>query len=84
LVFLYVPITTPSSNSQLFLRLNSFRYPPRTDYLFERQALAEADRTEIEERMQFTRDNYRLMRERLPKSSTGNPKMAASHLPIVM
>jgi hypothetical protein len=31
----------------------------------ERQALQEADRTKLEERMQFTRENYRLMRERL-------------------
>jgi hypothetical protein len=31
----------------------------------ERQALSEADRTKIEERMQFTRENYRMMRERL-------------------
>jgi hypothetical protein len=31
----------------------------------ERQALAEADRTKLEERMQFTRENYRMMRERL-------------------
>jgi hypothetical protein len=30
-----------------------------------RQALIEADRTQIEQRMQFTRENYRMMRERL-------------------
>jgi hypothetical protein len=30
-----------------------------------RQTFVEADRTKIEERMQFTRENYRLMRDRL-------------------
>jgi hypothetical protein len=33
----------------------------------EHQALAEADRTKIEERIQFTRESYRMMRERLLK-----------------
>ena len=32
-----------------------------------REGLIEADRTRIEERMNFTRDNYRLMREALFK-----------------
>ena len=33
----------------------------------ERQALAEADRTKLEERIQFTREDYRMARERLLK-----------------
>lgn len=44
------------------------------------EGLIEIDRTQIEERMQFTRENYRMMRERLLKvvywtKETGTPGM---------
>jgi len=48
-----------------FNRTFSRKYIAKLAMKVERQALAEADRTKIEERMQFTRENYRLMRDRL-------------------
>jgi hypothetical protein len=39
----------------------------RLAFKVERRALQEADRTKREERVQFTRENYRIMRERLLK-----------------
>jgi len=44
----------------------------------ERQALQEADRTKLEDRMQFTRENYRMMRERLLKIIYSKPEDGAN------
>src|SRR5258708_28736658 len=43
----------------------SRRYIARLADKVARQALVEADRTKIEERLAFTRENYRIVRERL-------------------
>ena len=50
-----------------FNRTFSRKYIAKLAFKVERQALQEADRTKIEQRMQFTRENYRMMRERLLK-----------------
>jgi hypothetical protein len=50
-----------------FSRTFSRKYIAKLALKVERQALSEADRTQIEERMNFTRENYRMMRERLLK-----------------
>jgi hypothetical protein len=50
-----------------FNRTFTRKYIAKLAMKVERQALAEADRTKLEERMQFTRENYRMMRERLLK-----------------
>jgi hypothetical protein len=47
-----------------FNRTFSRRYMAKLAFKVERQALQEADRTKLEERIQFTRENYRLARER--------------------
>jgi len=48
-----------------FNRGFSYRYIAKLADKIARQALIEADRTKIEERLAFTRENYRLIRERL-------------------
>jgi hypothetical protein len=48
-----------------FNRTFSRRYVAKLAFKVERQAFVEADRTKLEERMQFTRENYRMMRARL-------------------
>jgi hypothetical protein len=50
-----------------FSRTFSRKYIAKLAVKVERQALADADRTKIAERMQFTRENYRIARERLLK-----------------
>jgi hypothetical protein len=50
-----------------FDRTFTRKYLAKLAHKVERQALVEADRTQIEQRMQFTRENYRMMRERLLK-----------------
>jgi len=50
-----------------FNRTFSRKYIAKLAFKVERQALQEADRTKIEERIQFTRENYRMARERLLK-----------------
>jgi hypothetical protein len=50
-----------------FNRTFTRKYIAKLAFKVERQALAEADRTKMEERMQFTRENYRMTRERLLK-----------------
>lgn len=50
-----------------FNRTFSRKYITKLAFKVERQALAEADRTTLGERMQSTRENYRMMRERLLK-----------------
>lgn len=50
-----------------FKRGFSYRYVAKLAEKVARQALIEADRTKIEERLAFTRENYRLIRERLMK-----------------
>ncbi len=62
--------TLPQLTETLSKRLNhSFdpRYFKKLRDKSVRQTLMEADRTQIEERMNFTRENYRMMRERLLK-----------------
>jgi hypothetical protein len=50
-----------------FNRTFSRKYIAKLAFKVERRALEEADRTKIEERIQFTRENYRMARERLLK-----------------
>jgi hypothetical protein len=50
-----------------FQRGFSHNYVSKIADKVAREGLIEADRTRIEERMNFTRDNYRLMREQLLK-----------------
>jgi hypothetical protein len=50
-------------NSRTFSR----KYIAKLAFKVEHQALQEADRTKLEERISFTRKNYRMMRERLLK-----------------
>jgi hypothetical protein len=45
----------------------SRKYLAKLAHKVAREGLIEADRTKLEERMQFTRENYRMMRERLLK-----------------
>jgi hypothetical protein len=50
-----------------FQRGFSHQYVSKIADKVAREGLMEADRTQIEQRMQFTRENYRMMRERLLK-----------------
>jgi hypothetical protein len=50
-----------------FNRTFTRKYIAKLAFKVERKALEEADRTKIEERIQFTRENYRMARERLLK-----------------
>jgi hypothetical protein len=50
-----------------FNRTFSRKYIAKLAFRVERQALQDADRTKIEERIQFTRESYRMARERLLK-----------------
>ena len=50
-----------------FERTFTRKYLARLAHKVERQALIEADRTQIEQRLAFTRENYRIVRERLMK-----------------
>jgi hypothetical protein len=50
-----------------FQRGFSYQYVAKIADKVARESLVEADRTQIEQRMNFTRENYRLMRERLMK-----------------
>lgn len=50
-----------------FQRGFSHQYVSKIADKVAREGLIEIDRTKIEERMQFTRENYRMMRERLLK-----------------
>jgi len=50
-----------------FNRTFSRKYIVKLAFKVERRALQEADRTKIEERLHFTRENYRMMRQRLLK-----------------
>jgi hypothetical protein len=50
-----------------FNRGFSYRYIAKLADKIARQALVEADRTQVEERLAFTRENYRIVRERLMK-----------------
>jgi hypothetical protein len=45
----------------------SYQYVAKLVDKVAREGLIEGDRTQIEQRMQFTRENYRMMRERLLK-----------------
>jgi hypothetical protein len=55
-------------------RTFSRKYIAKLAFKVERQALQEADRTKLEERIQFTRENYRMARERLLKILYWNPE----------
>jgi len=72
------PIATiPQLTETLSKRLNhSFdpRYIKRLRDKIGRQALVEYDRAKIEDRMNFTRENYRMIRERLVKIVYWNPE----------
>lgn len=56
-----------------FNRGFSYRYVAKLADKVARQALIEADRTKIEERLAFTRENYRIVRERLMEIITWAP-----------
>ena len=56
-----------------FNRTFSRAYIAKLATKVEGQALAEADRTKIENRIAFTRENYRMMRERLLQIVYWNP-----------
>jgi hypothetical protein len=53
--------------SKRFNRSFDHRYVKKLSEKVARQALVDADRTQIEERLSFTRENYRMMREELLK-----------------
>jgi hypothetical protein len=66
-----VPLISVSTLEQRldkkFNRGFSYRYIAKLADKIARQSLIEADRTKIEERLAFTRENYRMMREELLK-----------------
>jgi hypothetical protein len=66
---------------QRFNRTFSRKYIAKLAMKVERQGLVEADRTKLEERMQFTRENYRMMREELLKIVYWDPETATPGLP---
>jgi hypothetical protein len=53
--------------SKRFNRSFDHRYVKKLSEKVARQALVDADRTQIEQRLNFTRENYRMMREELLK-----------------
>ncbi len=57
-----------------FNRGFSYRYIAKLADKIARQALIEADRTKIEERLAFTRENYRIVRDRLMKIVCWQPE----------
>jgi hypothetical protein len=57
-----------------FNRGFSYRYIAKLADKIARQALIEADRTKIEERLAFTRENYRIVREQLMKIVCWQPE----------
>jgi hypothetical protein len=57
-----------------FNRGFSYRYIAKLADKIARQALIEADRTQIEERLAFTRENYRIVREQLMKIVCWQPE----------
>lgn len=65
------PLITVSALAEIlekeFNRSFSRKYVAKLSDKVARQALIEADRTQIEQRMAFTRENYRMVRERLLK-----------------
>ena len=65
------PLITVSGLEQAleehFQRGFSHQYVSKIADKVAREGLIECDRTKIEERMNFTRENYRMMRERLLK-----------------
>ncbi|HEX3861282.1 MAG TPA: hypothetical protein VHY35_06270 [Stellaceae bacterium] len=56
-----------------FNRGFSYKYVAKLADKVARQALIEADRTKIEERLAFTRENYRVVRDRLMKIIAWQP-----------
>ena len=62
--------------SKRFNREFDQRYIKRLTDKIERQMLIEVDRTKIEERLAFTRENYRMIREELLKIVYWNPDTA--------
>ena len=59
----------------------SYQYISKVADKIAREGLIEMDRTKTEERMQSTRENYRLMREELLKIVYWNPETAVPGLP---
>jgi hypothetical protein len=66
-----------------FERGFSHQYVSKIADRVARESLIDADRTQIEQRLNFTRENYRMMREELPRSSTGPliPRLKANASP---
>jgi hypothetical protein len=60
-----------------FSRGFSYQYVSKIADKVAREGLIEADRTKLEERLQFTRENYRMMRERLLKILYWKPEDGA-------
>lgn len=70
--------------AQLETKLNhtfSRAYLTRLARKVERQSLVDLDRTKIDQRINFSRENYRLMRERLLKIIMWEPGEGASRPP---
>ena len=67
--------------SKRFNREFDQRYNKKLTDKIERQMLIEVDRAKIEERMAFTRENYRMVREELRKIVYWNPETAKPSMP---
>jgi hypothetical protein len=67
--------------SKRFNREFDQRYIKKLTDKIERQMLIEVDRTKIEERMAFTRENYRMIREELLKILYWTPENATPGVP---
>ena len=67
--------------SKRFNREFDQRYIKKVTDKIERQMLIEVDRTKIEERMAFTRENYRMVREELLKILYWTPENAIPGAP---
>jgi hypothetical protein len=67
--------------SKRFNREFDQRYIKKLTDKIERQMLIEVDRTKIEERMAFTRENYRMVREELLKILYWTPDNATPGVP---
>src|ERR1700730_4102455 len=62
-----------------FERGFSHQYVSKISDKVAREGLVEADRTRIENRMNFTRENYRMMRERTLKIIYRKPENTSGH-----
>src|SRR5580704_11723870 len=66
---------------QEFNRGFSYQYVAKVVEKVEREAMVEIDRTKIEQRLKFTRENYRMMREELLKIVYWTPEHGTPGVP---